>query len=138
MSDSQPLPVSTPAAPPPLTMESLLEAHNALRSSLHVTLVMLFILSGSLFVFFLREVSLARRQTIELRQVVADYEKNAYPMMESFRIKLQAFAQTHPDFNPIYARYFGTTNASAAGPSSAKSPPSSNVSPARLPPPIGR
>ena len=124
---------STPADQPALTLESLLAAHQSLRRSFHLALVMLLILSGSLFVFFLRELSLARRQVQELAQVVSDYEKNTFPIMENFRSKLQAFAQTHPDFNPIYAKYFGAPTGSAM-PGGSKLRPTSNASPARLPP----
>src|SRR5438105_14489035 len=101
---------STPAAPA-LTLEALAEAHQSLRAAFHVALVMLFILTGSLFVFFLREVSLARRQIAELTQVVTEYEKNSVPVMEDFRAKLQVFMRSHPDFSPIYAKYFGSSNA---------------------------
>jgi hypothetical protein len=128
MDDPQfPLPQPASAGNPDLTLESLLVAHNALRTSLHVTLVMFLILSGSLFVFFLREVSLARRQINELRQVVVDYEKNTFPAMESFRGKLQAFTQTHPDFGAIYAKYFGGNNLSPAGQAAGKGLSSSNA-----------
>jgi hypothetical protein len=113
MSESLPESTSTPPGPE-VTLEALAHAHQSLRSAFHVTLVMMVILAGSLFVFFLREVSIARRQIAELTQVVADYEKNAVPLMEDFRAKLQVFARSHPDFVPIYTRYFGTNPAPAA------------------------
>lgn len=94
---------------------------------------MLLILAGSLFVFFLREVSLARRQSAELAQMVNDYEKNAYPAMEKFRDKLQQFTQTHPDFAPIYTKYFGSSDG-LPGANGGRG----NTSPARLPPVPGR
>lgn len=113
MSESSPQIPSTPSSPE-VTLEQLLQAHQSLRSAFHVTLAMIVILAGSLFVFFLRETSIARRQITELTQVVADYEKNAVPLMEDFRAKLQVFARSHPDFAPIYTRYFGTNPAPAA------------------------
>jgi len=110
MSDSPSQLVPLPAASEP-TLESLAQGQEALRTALHITLVMIIILTGSLFVFFLREVSLARRKVAELTQVVTEYEKNAVPLMEDFRTKLQVFARTHPDFAPVYAKYFGTNSA---------------------------
>jgi hypothetical protein len=133
MSDT-PTPLAPHPGPPSVTLESLAEAHESLRTALHVTLVMLVILTGTLFVFFLREVSIARRQIAELTQVVGDYEKSAVPLMEDFRSKLQAFAKTHPDFAPIYARYFGSTNSAPLSSPMKAQPLSTNPSAARLPP----
>ena len=93
-----------------LSLEALAVDQQALRRALHLTLFLFLILTGSLFIFFLREVSIARRQVSELTQVVVDYEKNAVPAMEDFRAKLQAFSRAHPDFMPIYIKYFGSSN----------------------------
>jgi hypothetical protein len=135
MSDSL-SPMASPSAAPMPSLEALVQAHQSLRSAFHVTLVMFVILTGSLFVFFLREVSLARRQINELTQVVAEYEKNAVPLMEDFRTKLQVFARSHPDFQPIYTRYFGMSNASpsAASPGGKAQPAGANPAGARMPP----
>ena len=128
---------SSPLAPlpaaPEVTLESLAQAQQSLRSSFHITLIMIVVLSGSLFVFFLREVSLARRQVRELNQVVADYEKSAVPLMDDFRNKLQAFTKSYPDFGPIFLKYFGT-NAAAVAPSAVRAQPLTNPNAARLPP----
>ena len=95
---------------------------------------MLLVLSGSLSVFFLREISIARKQMTELTKVVRDYEKGAVPLVEELRVKLKSFAQAHPDFAPIYARYFGGTNQPplTQGPGSAQ--PVGNPIAPRLPP----
>jgi hypothetical protein len=131
MNDSQSPLGPAPYGPPDL--EALSSAYHSLRATLQVALLMLLILSGGLFVFFLREVSLARRQITELTQVVVDYQKNTFPAMESFRSKLQIFAQSHPDFAAIYGRYFGVTN---LNPATAEGRTPSNA--ARLPPGPGR
>jgi len=134
MNDSPSPPTPAPEAPA-VTLEALVQAHQSLRTALQVTLVMFVILSGALFVFFLREVSLARRQINDLTQVVAEYQKNSLPLMEDFRTKLQVFARTHPDFAPIYAKYFGSTNAAplTQAPGHAQPAPA-NPNAARLPP----
>jgi hypothetical protein len=133
MSDS-PTPLSPTPGAPELTLESLAEAQQSLRAAFHITLVFLIILAGSLFVFFLREVSLARRQITELTQAVAEYEKNTVPVMEEFRGKLRAFAATHPDFNPIYRKYFGTNMAPLGHSSQSAQPLGINPIGPRLPP----
>jgi hypothetical protein len=122
-----------PAGSPALTLEALVQAHRNLRTAFHITLVFFIILTGSLFVFFLREVSIARRQITDLTQAVVEYEKSAVPLMEDFRTKLQGFTRTNPDFAPIYMKYFGTnTAAGRAGPTQAQ--PLTNPAGARLPP----
>ena len=135
MSDST-IPLAPTPGPPDITLEALMEAHQSLRAAFHITLVLLIILTGSLFVFFLREVSIARRQIADLTQVVAEYEKNAVPLMEDFRTKLQVFARAHPDFNPIYLKYFGSTNAAPLTQSAPRAQPlTTNPNAPRLPPP---
>ena len=89
------------------------------------------ILTGSLFVFFLRESSIARRQIGQLAQAVAEYDRTAVPLMKDLRNKLQAFAQTHPDFVPIYTKYFGVASGPASSPGSVPAKP---VNAPRLPP----
>jgi hypothetical protein len=113
MSDPQ-SPLIPAAEAQAVTMDVLVEAHQSLRRSFHVSLVMILLLAGSLFVFFLRELSIARQQTEELSKVVADYEKNTAPNVEKFRKALQAFAQTHPDFAPIYSRYFSSNSVASS------------------------
>ena len=134
MSDSLSPVTALPAGPAP-TVETLAQAYQSLRSAFHITLVMLVILTGSLFVFFLREVSIARRQIAELTQVVVEYEKNSVPLMEDFRTKLLVFTRTHPDFQPIYTRYFGSNTAAGPASSGGKAQPApAGPAGARMPP----
>jgi hypothetical protein len=135
MSDS-PSSMAPPPEPAEVSLETLAQAHQSLRTTLHLVMVMLVILTGSLFVFFLRELSLARRQIRDLTQVVAEYEKNAVPVMEDFRAKLQGFSRSHPDFVPIFTKYFGATNIAPLGPAQGRAQPlttNSASSPARMP-----
>jgi hypothetical protein len=132
MTDSEPL-RQTSNPPPHPELETLLKAHESLRRAFHILLVLLLILTGSLSVFFMREISIARRQISDLTQAVVDYEKNALPLMEEFRSKLQAFVQAHPDFMPIYAKYFGT-NLSQDLPSAGAAQPLTESPLPRLPP----
>lgn len=115
-----------------MNLESLVAAHHSLRRAFHLSLILLACLSGSLFVFFVREVSIARRQINELTQVVLEYERSALPVMEEFRTKLQAFSKEHPDFAPIYIKYFGS-NPPPEKQSPGRAQPVTNIG-ARLPP----
>jgi hypothetical protein len=92
------------------SLEDLQRSVQSLRALLNIVLVILLVLTGSLFLFLLREVSHIRRQTRELTQFVENYEKNSLPAMLEFRNKLQEFSQTHPDFKAILARYMGPSN----------------------------
>lgn len=127
MSDA-PSPLEPPPGPSTAGLEELARAYRSLRSAFHVTLVMLLILTGSLSVFFMREISIARKQMLELTRVVVEFEKNGVPVVEELRSKLHAFAQGHPDFAPIYARYF-ETNAAAGTQAVSRAQP-----PLRMPP----
>jgi hypothetical protein len=136
MSDDLTSPLAPTPGAPELSLESLAAAHHSLRTAFHVTLVLLMVLTGSLFVFFLREVSLARRQIGDMTNAIVEYEKTSVPLMEDFRTKLQGFARTHPDFNPVYTKYFGSNSAPSS--QSQSSPRAQPVAPspatARMPP----
>jgi hypothetical protein len=141
MSDPQ-IPLADAHRPvPSITLESLAADCRALRTALHITLVLLILLTGSLFVFFAKETSIARREVNEYIRVVGELRKTAVPIpaVMEFRNKLQAYSQTHPDFIPIYSKYFALSNAPAsAGPVAAKNPAQPTASGARLPPGPGK
>jgi hypothetical protein len=95
----------------PPSLESLQRAYQSLRTLLDILTVALVILSGSLNIFLLRQVSMVRNEIEERRRFIADYERNNVPIMNDFVLKLQAFAKTNPDFAPILAKYWRPTNA---------------------------
>jgi hypothetical protein len=126
---------SDPAAQadPEARLNALERAHASLRTSFHVTLVLLLILSGALFASFLREVSIARQHIHDLTLVVGEYQKNSAPVIEDFRRKLHAFTQAHPDFAPIYNKYFTAPNTALPSQEWPQGPAVTNPS-VRLPP----
>ena len=91
------------------------------------------ILTGSTFVFLLREVSATRSQVSELTQYVAAYEKNSVPVMRQFRDKLIDFAKSNPDFTPILSKYVNPTNYAAASQASGVLPATGQAPPVRVP-----
>ncbi|MBI4324747.1 MAG: hypothetical protein HY674_05730 [Chloroflexi bacterium] len=103
-----------------VTVENLEQAYQSLLVRFSLVLILLLILSGSMCVFLLRQVTLVRRQVKELSQFVADYEKTSLPLMTEFRDKLQAYGKTDRNFNAVLLRYFGTNNP----PATTSAPPS--------------
>ncbi|MDB6037435.1 MAG: hypothetical protein JWM99_1276 [Verrucomicrobiales bacterium] len=100
----------TPAGPVAVPSELVLQTVRSLRRSFQYTLVLMLVLSASLFVFLLREVSAVRRQNLELGRAISDYQRVGAPSLEDFRKKLVEYAHGHPDFGPILGKYFAPTN----------------------------
>lgn len=102
-----------------------------LRTMLHVTLVALIVVSGSLSVVLLRQVLGMRRQVREMTTVVLNYEKNEVPVLEDFRKKLDDFARRDPNFRPILAKYFTPDGGAQPAPSGAVAPAPAPAAPPR-------
>lgn len=96
------------------SLEELRQSHHSLWRLFHVLLIVMLVLTGSLSLFLLREVTLIRRQIREATQFVANYEQNSLPVMLEFRNKLYEFAKGHPDFMAIFTKYFNPTNTRTA------------------------
>jgi hypothetical protein len=92
------------------SLESLQQAYQSLRTTVDILIVVIVVLSGSLNIFLLRQVSLVRREVEDRQRFLTDYEHNSVPLMNDFVLKLQAFAKTNPDFAPILAKYWRSTN----------------------------
>jgi hypothetical protein len=99
-----------PPEPVAMPSELVLQTVRSLRRGFQYTLVLMLVLSASLFVFLLREVSAVRRQNLELGRAISDYQRVGAPSLEDFRKKLVEYAHTHPDFGPILGKYFAATN----------------------------
>jgi hypothetical protein len=90
-------------------------AYRQLRSLLHAVAISMMILTGTMFIFIYREVVLIRRQTNEFLTGISEYERtNTQKLIEQLQVKLGEYARQHPDFVPLYARYFGTNGPSPA------------------------
>ena len=97
-----------PAAPR-VFANDLENQYARLRMLVHATAVSVLILTGTLFVFLYRQVILVRRQTAELARYVNEVDRSGMPdFVEQVRVKFNEFRKSHPDFNPIYTKYFGT------------------------------
>jgi len=98
--------------PPPQPNKDLRELQLEclmLRKLLLVTVVFLLISSGSINLYLLRQMISARKDVAVLRprvaEMVAAYQRNEEPFIKGFLNSLVGFSKTHPDFQPILARY---------------------------------
>jgi len=85
--------------------EDLKETCASLRHQLNSALILLLVVSATLTIFFLRQVSISRKDRDSLRPVIADYQTNAIPALNEFTAKLREYAKSHPDVVPILAKY---------------------------------
>jgi len=101
------------------SVEDLKETCASLRHQLNSALILLLVVSATLSVFFLRQVTLARKDRDNLRPAIADYQQNAVPALNDFTAKLREYAKTHPDVVPILVKYGVVQATNPAAPSSA-------------------
>ena len=83
----------------------LKETCATLRHQLNSVLILLLVVSTTMTIFFMRQVSMARKDIELLRPAVADYQTNAAPALQEFTRKLQEYAKTHSDVVPILVKY---------------------------------
>ena len=94
-----------------MTLELLQQAYLNLRAMFHALLIIVLVLSGSLDVFLLRQVSLVRKEVEDRQSFVEKYEKTEAPVMGNFVARLREFTRSNPDFAPILAKYSIPTEA---------------------------
>jgi hypothetical protein len=86
--------------------------YTSLRRLVQATAVSVLILTGTVFIYLYRQVVLVRRQTAELARYLAEVDRAGMPeFVEKVRGSFNDYRKTHPDFNPIYTRFFGTNEA---------------------------
>jgi len=123
---------NNPAAQPNLSAQPELEEVKAecesLRHALVSVLILVLVISGTLNLFFLRQYRNAKAQLKidgpRVQQLVAEYNRNEGPALTDLVKKLTDFGKTHPDIEPLLARYgikpASPTNAAAAAPAQQK------------------
>ena len=107
------------------------EAYDSLRQLVVSLLVMLIVVSGTLTMFLLRQYRWAQTDLTGVRQQVSvmaiEYKRTTEPVINDFVGKLVEYSKTHPDFNPVLAKY-GIKPGGATG-----SPPPAATAPTALP-----
>lgn len=98
-----------PTSTPPPDSANFVQAFETLRKQFQTTLIVLIILSGAINLYLLRQFTVLRKEiaTVEpqVKQMAADYERVTKPLVNSFLKQLTDYAQTHPDFRPVLAKY---------------------------------
>ena len=102
-------------------LESLQQAYQSLRTLIDTVLMILLVLTWSVNIFLLKQLSLVRNEVAERQRFVTEYEKNTVPLMSEFLTRLQGFTKTNPDFTNILHKYWMPTNALMAVPVSPQS-----------------
>ncbi|MEO8425567.1 MAG: hypothetical protein ABI651_00500 [Verrucomicrobiota bacterium] len=103
------------------SVESFQQACHSLRTLIDTVLVILLVLTWSVNIFLLKQLSLVRNEVEERQRFIVDYEKNTVPLMGEFLTRLQRFTKTNPDFTNILHKYWMPTNAAAGVPVSPQS-----------------
>jgi hypothetical protein len=107
------------------------EALKQLRMLVHATAISVLILTGTLFIFLYRQVVSLRKNTTELVNYIVEYERsNATEFIGNVHSKFAEYRSSHPDFAPIYMRYFGTNLPPQRQPGGTNAIPGSKVIPA--------
>ncbi len=100
-----------------LSSNSTSEQVSVLQRQVFSLLVALIVVSGTLTVYLYRQASLARKDyeaiAPQAQQVIGTFNQNQQ-LLVSFVNQLVAYAQVHPDFRPVLAKYGIAPN--AAGP----------------------
>ncbi len=114
-------------APSQTEPNDLQTQYEALRQTVTSLMVLLFLVSGTLTIYLVRQWRFTQRDLETFRpvaaQFISEYSKGA-PTMQDFVNKLAEYGKTHPDFAPIVAKY--RLNDIAAKPGSNPAPASSS------------
>lgn len=110
----------TPVQPVSSEMQ---EQVDAVRHLVISVLILVIVVSGTLNIFFLRQLRDARRQLNNIRpqaaKMMEGYQKTEAPMMQTIVNKFTEYGRTHPDYAPILSKY----NIKAAAPVSPTTAP---------------
>ena len=87
------------------TIDELQKQVRTLQTLFVATLAVLVLLSGSLNLFVLRQVSMASKQSEETQRFVTEYETVSAPMITEFLHKLTAASKTNADVARLLTKY---------------------------------
>jgi hypothetical protein len=90
---------------PGSTIEELQQQVRTLQTFFIATLAVLVLLSGSLNLFVLRQVSLVSKQSEETQKFVTEYHSNSVPVITEFVKKLTAAAKTNTEVARLLTKY---------------------------------
>lgn len=102
-------PAGQPNPPPQSELAEVKAECESLRHALVSVLILVLVVSGTLNLFFLRQYRNAKSQLKiegpQVGQLVAEYNRNEGPVLGELVKRLSDFGKTHPDIEPLLARY---------------------------------
>jgi hypothetical protein len=123
--ENSPAPEPSPNAEPIPT--DWQEAYDSLRYLVVFLLVMLIVVSGTFSMFLWRQYRWSQTDLVGVRQQVSalamEYKRNTEPVINDFVGKLVEYSKTHPDFNPILAKYGIKPGVATGGPAPSATAP---------------
>jgi hypothetical protein len=108
----------TPQASQPLQQQL-----DSLQRLFIVTLIVLLFFTAAVDLYLVRQVVTVRKVLEPQLAMMEQYTSNELPRIQGFIISLQTYSKTHPDINPILAKYnlVPSTNSMFTAPAPAKS-----------------
>lgn len=100
--------------------EDLKDTCASLRHQLNSALILLLVVSSTMTIFFLRQVTLARKDRDTIRPGIVEYQQNGVPALNEFTASLREFAKSNPDVVPILAKYGVVQVSNAPAPAAPK------------------
>ena len=94
-----------PAADNFASLRALEAQVSSLQTLAVLTLMAGLLLSAGVNFFLFREVSIVRKDLDASQRIVDDYETTRKPLINAFVTRLQGYAQSHPDFQPMLQKY---------------------------------
>ena len=101
-----------------VALQTLREEVRTLRSLFSASAMALILLSFAINAFLYYQDRIARRELQAARKMAQEFETVKRPVIGTFVNRLQEFARSHPDINPILDKY--GINPAASAPSPAK------------------
>ena len=96
--------LSSSGLPDENVASDLQEEVSSLRQQVWTLLVLLLVVSGTLSIYLMRQVTYARRDLSQLQQAVPQSQEQNKGM-DQFVYHLVDYSRTHPDFVPILNKY---------------------------------
>lgn len=87
-------------------IESLQQAFLSLRNLVQAVVIVMIVLSASLNVFLLRQVTLVRKEIQTRETYISAYLEGGYPKLDTFLDRLQRFAEDNASLQPVLQRHY--------------------------------
>jgi hypothetical protein len=86
-------------------MTELQDELQALKRLVSVIVALLIMVSFSVDVYMMRQVTTVNRELAGAQNVIDDFNKRVAPAASEFWTRLSEYGKSHPDFAPVLARY---------------------------------